>query len=152
METPITSPVSLAVNASESHFDGPKKLRAALGLANINDENTLIIHDQSVTNIFRQEFEARWEELNPTSIFDPGDYPIRLFPNPASSYVTIQLPESTHGTMELIDIRGQVFMSQQLDGQKETTLDFSNHLPPGYYIVQVNTSDSLWTSRLVIIK
>jgi len=30
---------------------------------NINDENTLIFHDQSVANIFHQEFEARWAEI-----------------------------------------------------------------------------------------
>ena len=47
VETPIATPVSLAVNASESHFDGPKKLRAALGLANTNDENTQTFDTQN---------------------------------------------------------------------------------------------------------
>ncbi len=117
---------------------------------NINDENTLIIHDQSVTNIFRQEFEARWEELNPTGIYELDGNPIRIFPNPASTFVKIQLPEPTQGTVELIDIRGQVILLNKLDEQKETILDLSGHIPAGYYIVQVSTSDNLWTSCLVI--
>lgn len=118
---------------------------------NINDENTLIIHDQYVANIFRQEFEARWEELSPTSIFDLNDNPIRLAPNPASAFVKIQLPESIIGTIDLVDVRGRIVLSEHLDGQKEAFLNLSDNLPAGYYIVRISTSQNLWTSYLVII-
>ncbi len=118
---------------------------------NINDENTLIIHDQSVTNIFRQEFEARWEELNPTSVTFPNNYSIQLVPNPASSFVKVQLPDPVNGTIDLLDIQGQLILSSELQGQNEMMLNINQQLPSGYYLLQVRTTDHVWTSRLVIL-
>ena len=36
---------------------------------NNSDENTLIIHDATITNIYLQEFEKRWGELTWEQMF-----------------------------------------------------------------------------------
>jgi phosphatidylserine/phosphatidylglycerophosphate/cardiolipin synthase-like enzyme len=56
-----------------------------------NDENTLIIHDADVTNIFRQEFEARWAELTSTSTDEINTTTPALFPNPVSSTFSLKI-------------------------------------------------------------
>jgi phosphatidylserine/phosphatidylglycerophosphate/cardiolipin synthase-like enzyme len=38
----------------------------------VNDENTIIIHDEAIANLFLQEFEARWAEVSVSlNEFDP---------------------------------------------------------------------------------
>ena len=57
MKTPISSPESLEVNISENDFDGPKKLKAALGLGKSNDEN------QSFDTQNRKFFDRRAKDV-----------------------------------------------------------------------------------------
>lgn len=57
---------------------------------NNSDENTLIIYDETVANIYLQEFEKRWSELNTTNIVsDLIDLQIDVFPNPSSQTINI---------------------------------------------------------------
>lgn len=44
-----------------------------------NDENTLIIKDKSIANIFRQDFEAQWLELTPTYEIDDQDLNFEVY-------------------------------------------------------------------------
>lgn len=56
----------------------------------INDENTLIFYDQRLTNIFRQEFEARWKELIVSNV---NEYLLEekalIYPNPSEGLLLI---------------------------------------------------------------
>ena len=57
---------------------------------NNSDENTLIIHDATIANIYLQEFEKRWEELgSPNAIDDLIDVELSVFPNPSTGKVTV---------------------------------------------------------------
>jgi phosphatidylserine/phosphatidylglycerophosphate/cardiolipin synthase-like enzyme len=48
----------------------------------INDENTLIIHDPLIADLYRKEFEKRYVEVNPTGIEDIIAEEVQVYPNP----------------------------------------------------------------------
>ncbi len=104
---------------------------------NINDENTLIIHDQRVTNIFRQEFEARWGELNPTSVHTDLINGGKVYPNPASSFLHIENPFSESCLIELINMDGQIVMRKDIEANQTSVLTFKKPLPAGVYLVRI---------------
>lgn len=104
---------------------------------NINDENTLIIHDQRVTNIFRQEFEARWGELNPTAVHTDLINSVKVYPNPASSFLQIENPFPTDFVVELINVDGQIVMRKDIEADQSSFLTFDQVLPAGVYMVRL---------------
>ncbi len=104
---------------------------------NINDENTLIIHDQRVTNIFRQEFEARWGELNPTSIHTDLISGMKVYPNPASSFLHIENPFSEFCGVELINVDGQIVMRKDIEADQTSILTLDQSLTAGVYMVRI---------------
>ena len=104
---------------------------------NINDENTLIIHDQRVTNIFRQEFEARWGELNPTSIHTDLINGMKVYPNPASSFLHIENPFSESCGVELINVDGQIVIRRNIEANQTSILTIDQSLPAGLYMVRI---------------
>ena len=61
---------------------------------NNSDENTLIIHDPLIANIYLQEFEQRWCELQAggcatTDISELIDVEFSIFPNPSEGEINI---------------------------------------------------------------
>ena len=126
-----------------------------------NDENTLIIHDFDVANVFLQEFEARWCEANGgndcifTSLDEPSDIAgveLNIFPNPTSDYANISLEmlEENKVTINLLATNGIVLQSRILNnmvGQHVETISLKG-LPAGSYIVQLKT-DGQQVSRLL---
>ncbi|HSF89283.1 MAG TPA: phospholipase D-like domain-containing protein [Saprospiraceae bacterium] len=110
---------------------------------NINDENTLIIHDQRVTNIFRQEFEARWGELNTTSVQANSIHHVRVYPNPASSFLHVENPFTEPGMVELINVNGQIVFREEIEAARTSVLTFDQPLPDGLYMVRVVSATRL---------
>ncbi len=119
---------------------------------NINDENMLIFHDQSVTNIFRQEYEARWEELNSTSVTNEQFADLFVYPNPANSFVNITNPALTSCYIELINMQGQIVASTTIDGLHEGTVNISPNITDGVYALKFNWPDHQLTRRISILK
>jgi len=117
---------------------------------NINDENTLIFHDQSITNIFRQEFEARWAELNTTSISDTREDSLFVYPNPASDFITIDNPSIQSCRIELIDLHGRIVQDANVDSNTEKRIPVKD-LPAGFYAIQIYWSNHQSNSRLIIL-
>jgi phosphatidylserine/phosphatidylglycerophosphate/cardiolipin synthase-like enzyme len=117
---------------------------------NINDENTLILHDQSIANIFRQEFEARWAELYTTSLSETIEESLLVYPNPASDYVTINNSAFQYCVVELIDLHGRIVKDVTIDSNKEKRIGIKD-LPSGIYTVQIHWPRHQANSRLVIL-
>ncbi len=117
---------------------------------NINDENTLIIHDQSVANIFRQEFEARWEELVPTSVSTPSRDRFVMMPNPASDYTILNFDEPVSGVLSVINLQGQILESHLLSGEKVKKVDFESTLAPGLYLIRLQSTESNMVASLIV--
>jgi hypothetical protein len=119
---------------------------------NINDENTLIIHDQSVTNIFRQEFEARWSELNTTSIDDPFVYSFSSYPNPATDQIHLSNQWSSNCTVELINVQGNVITSVDVAPYTENKMELTGNHAPGIYLLKWQWPDQQYVSKVVLIR
>lgn len=80
-----------------------------------NDENTLIIHDRNITNLYVQEFSARYHESGGTGeittgipVAAAGEEPDRYglhqnYPNPFNSQTTIpcRIPSQARGPFQL---------------------------------------------------
>ncbi len=57
---------------------------------NNSDENTIIIHDHTIANIYLQEFTERFNELGGAGINDLIDLRISVFPNPSAGIVNVK--------------------------------------------------------------
>ena len=56
-----------------------------------SDENTLIIHDHVIANIYLQEFTQRFNELSSTEVIEES-IDISIYPNPTSEMIRISSP------------------------------------------------------------
>jgi phosphatidylserine/phosphatidylglycerophosphate/cardiolipin synthase-like enzyme len=119
----------------------------------INDENTLIIHDQSIANIFRQEFEARWEELDPVATDDVSSTTLQVFPNPVTSHVTITNPFAAPLDVELFDACGELHQAVIITPDR-TSLEWQINpvLPNGIYTIRIANGTQLYTKKIVVLR
>lgn len=76
-----------------------------------NDENTLIIHDPTVANLFYQEWTARHHAV--VGVDELRGEPLVAFPNPAREALWIRTP-LVRGTVRITDALGRAVMEQPL--------------------------------------
>ena len=111
---------------------------------NNSDENTLIIHDATIANIYLQEFEKRWGELgSPNTIDKLSDVTIEVFPNPSLGKVSI-VTESMIDIINIYDIEGKFVQS--------TTSNNFQISSSGVYFIKVTLDDGSYTIRKLIIQ
>lgn len=84
-----------------------------------NDENTLIIHDATVANIYYQSFSQNFKDLGgvlPTAIQDLSESTFTLYPNPSNGNFTVTFSEknSHPGKCELYDLSGRMVLHQEI--------------------------------------
>jgi len=73
----------------------------------INDENTLIIHDATVANLYYQEWHARRNDVVGVAAQGIAAEPA-IWPQPARDALNVRLPEGMHGArLRLIDASGR---------------------------------------------
>jgi Secretion system C-terminal sorting domain/SprB repeat len=75
---------------------------------------------------------------------------VQVFPNPATSQLTLKTGEATNNLVSMFDINGQK-VSEQLVESTETTLNVST-LPAGNYIVEIKSADGSVVNKKVTIK
>lgn len=122
-----------------------------------NDENTLIIHDEKIANIYYQEFVARFKDAGGTTLIYTGideteaNWDVKMFPNPAQDVVYLQFAASqqTDVAIRVTDIMGKTVYTNELENAQleNITIDTSN-LPNGIYILNINNE----AERFVISK
>ncbi|HJW28871.1 MAG TPA: phospholipase D-like domain-containing protein, partial [Saprospiraceae bacterium] len=119
----------------------------------INDENTIIFHSQSIANIFRQEFEARWKELY-TAVNEPQTryVSVRLYPVPASDYIQLENPIDQACAITLVDNNGSILQRFRLARQERGTIVLDPKLPSGSYWIRSVWADQVSVAPLVIIR
>ena len=97
----------------------------------IHDENTLIIHDARLANLYYQEFNARFNNLvNTTTEIEL--LPLDVFPNPTAGSLTLEIPEK--GTLQMMNLEGKVLMHKVVQAGRQT-LDISA-FPEGLYVLR----------------
>jgi phosphatidylserine/phosphatidylglycerophosphate/cardiolipin synthase-like enzyme len=82
----------------------------------INDENTLIIHDATVANLFYQEWHARRNDvvgINEVAATDE----LLAWPSPAQGELHLLLPDAMRNArIDLLDMTGRVLASSVVNG------------------------------------
>ncbi len=117
---------------------------------NINDENTLIIHDQSVANIYRQEYEARWKELGGTAATSLSEIEeIKIQPNPASGELMLINPRNWPTTLTWIDSKGTIVNKVTVAANETLHYTIPTHIPSGTYLIHWKWRDHVAVSKLV---
>lgn len=129
-----------------------------------NDENTLIIHDEDIANIFLQEFEARWCEIltgascltSTNSVNGIDGFEANLYPNPAVDRSTIQmeLENKADLTIGLWDFNGRMLQStilRKVQGEITETL-YLDGFPAGTYLVTFKVGQQTAVRKLEIVK
>ena len=128
-----------------------------------NDENTLIVHNANVANIYLQEFEARWCEVMggsscTTGISDEAidGVEISLFPNPTSAFANVALDFEKTATvsLNLLNANGQLLESTIKTIAKGTSIEQidMSRLQAGVYYIQLKVGEKQIAQKITLIK
>ena len=158
-----------AIIDAETHSINPKVITGSHNWTNRaenhNDENTLIIHDADIANIFRQEFEARWcESVSNDCFVSSIDEYIKSstdlwfsYPNPTSDLIFLQkkgnsTEVSSRVTYTVFNSSAQVIKSglkRNMDAVP-WSLNLSSY-PAGSYYLKIRENDSFQVIQLNLI-
>ena len=102
--------------------------------------------DAWLTDVYWGQFADKYyEDCN--GIADTPDTAIAVYPNPASSRLTIGGVEGK-GMAELVNAAGQTVLSRQINGNP-AEIDVSA-LPRGHYFLRLHTSQSIVTHKVIL--
>jgi hypothetical protein len=94
---------------------------------------------------------AKEAEMSGTGLPESGTFSFRIFPNPASADVTVDLQgiaAEVPSWLELSGIRGNRIYTRTITGQGTISLPLSG-LPPGVYCIRIISGDRVQTRMLV---
>lgn len=136
--------------------------------ANVNnDENTLVIHDQAITNQYYQEFVKRWQDENTgitlvqfqVSGLPEGSAVTRLsataYPNPSHGAFRVTAPEAGRGTVRvtLFDLNGRRVWETTTTAQADRTIAVeAASLPTGLYQLRVESAAGTQFGRVSVVQ
>ena len=104
---------------------------------NINDENTVVVHDARVSNLYYQEFRGLLISMGVISSIEDenGDFVMTAFPNPTSDVLHVEVSNEYVGTaFTLSDINGRLVEVLNVKSTR-TSFDVSG-LEPGVYVLR----------------
>lgn len=117
-----------------------------------NDENTVIVHDATIANLYYQEFSQRFkDELTGIESYEAHGTAL-IYPNPARNEFFIKIDsKETTADLSLTDILGKQAASVSQANMINGVITVSDlKLPAGVYIVNVKAGERSYTSRIVI--
>jgi phosphatidylserine/phosphatidylglycerophosphate/cardiolipin synthase-like enzyme len=111
---------------------------------NINDENTLFIHDARVANLYYQEFMGLLTSMGIDGIEDlDGELAIAVYPNPASDFLQIEVDEKLRGEVLLLnDVTGRLAMQLKCN-ELRLNIDVTALTPGIYFLSSSKLSGSV---------
>lgn len=147
-----------AANSDPMVFTGSHNWSASAD--NDNDENTLIIHDATIANIYYQNFVHLFTSNNGviTAIESPtnfSNHQLAVFPNPVRNghfTVTFFGSANEHGTIQLIDITGKVTYNRSTQismGDNSLTFNLPNSCK-GFYILRISTASKVINHKFLV--
>jgi len=125
-----------------------------------NDENTLIIHDATIANLYAQEFNARWTGLvtNTKNVMLAIEgFDVEILGNPARDVLRFSINnDDKYETVavKLYNTLGQLLATEQLTNVAGTTQHQINisHLAAGNYIAVFEVDNAALGEQFVIAK
>lgn len=118
---------------------------------NRNDENSVWVHDQSIANIFYQEFYARFIENGGLVLKVPAEekasHDLLVYPNPGSGELTLHYTGDDDVLVSMYASDGRLVDHMPL--QNKTLRYNTSRLASGIYIIRAQTSAGQVTLRWV---
>lgn len=74
---------------------------------------------------------------------------LQVYPNPATDYVTVQLPNNTSGKVSIYSITGKLLIQKTVNVQKEFRLN-TNTLTKGVYMLSFENETTKKVSKLIV--
>jgi phosphatidylserine/phosphatidylglycerophosphate/cardiolipin synthase-like enzyme len=127
---------------------------------NDNDENTLVIHDATIANIYYQNFVKLFVDNNGvlTGLSDlsktSANSHLLVYPNPVqngSVSVFCSLPSADKGTMQLFDVTGKLVYESSIkltNGNNSLKYNFP-HSYKGMYLLRLKTGKNVWNQKIL---
>ncbi|RPG81776.1 MAG: T9SS C-terminal target domain-containing protein [Crocinitomicaceae bacterium TMED114] len=115
---------------------------------NVNDENTVLVHDARIANLYHQEFRGMLIDLGVISSVkdEVRGARVLLYPNPVEGTLNVQwLEGEPNGPLVLRDMAGRAVLSAHMTSG--TARVSTAHLAPGVYTVSFGDGT---TSRVVL--
>tara|TARA_B100000902_G_scaffold163425_2_gene158636 strand:- start:58213 stop:60339 length:2127 start_codon:yes stop_codon:yes gene_type:complete len=111
---------------------------------NNSDENTIIIYDHTIANIYIQEFEKRWSELGSSTNIDGSnnDLIIELYPNPSDGNVNINTNKEIN-YLSIYNSEGKFIMNAKSN-------KFTIAKPGLYFIAIIFTDGNYYLNKFVV--
>ena len=114
---------------------------------NINDENTLIIHDAKITQLFERAFIFWWHQLSTSTIQFTQDN-VALKNTLWSGNATFENLSNESSIVNIFDALGRKLESREISAHSELELDVAN-LISGTYICEIRTKDKSYFQKVV---
>ena len=125
---------------------------------NYNDENSVVIHDAAIANIYYQNFNKIAKSSNVITDLRPAAGNaidgFKLYPNPASGKVSIEMNAANAKvySLKVFDLTGRIVMNRNLKvvaGRNFEKIDISA-LPKGIYMVQTTGIAGSEIQKLIV--
>tara|TARA_Y100000588_G_C13946498_1_gene792357 strand:+ start:77 stop:544 length:468 start_codon:yes stop_codon:yes gene_type:complete len=126
----ITSP-SVISSSGNTYFNGNIIMDYTLGEVVIE---THLNGPTILTQGFHQEI------LKVTTQVENIDLTTKIYPNPTTSFLIIELEKNITADILVYDINGKLVIEDKLDNQHQKELDFS-FLKQGNYLLHINVDD-----------
>ena len=117
---------------------------------NVNDENTLIIHDARLANLFYQEYKKRLDEVTTNIEEITAGVDLKIYPNPAAGLLNLELNANIQENMfvRLLDLNGKVLGQWRMNSpfMQIETASFAR----GMYILSVESSTGIKSAKVLL--
>ena len=91
---------------------------------------------------------ARGKQLTSTGISELNSCNIKVYPNPAKRFFTIELPEE-NTVLKLVDISGRIIY-QQKNQTGKVNLDCQKAAPGIYFLQLINQNSLVYSSKIIL--
>lgn len=128
------------------------------GANNSNDENSIVIHDATIANLYYQNFVQIMTKADILySIDDPAGYTngdVVVYPNPVSDYVNIDVKatQAVEYKITLTDIAGRQLINinkKAANGTNHESINVSG-LSGGIYIIRISSRTGSYSQKLIV--
>lgn len=111
-----------------------------------NDENTLIIHDNKMANIYLQQFMTYFS--TGTGIQEDKASSLSVYPNPASDQIMIDIHHQENARINFYNMNGQMVKSIDLSNSPNNIN--INNLKSGLYILELRTNEEVSRKKIIV--